>query len=317
VVGETLDILRQSLPRNIRLEQKKPANRLFVTADPVQLGQVLLNLCVNARDAMPYGGQLTIECREAVIDEASLPSGRGFEPGPYVRITVSDTGVGMTPEVLERAFEPFFTTKEVGQGTGLGLSVAYGILRNHGGWITADSTPGVGTSFTIYLPRTPEQAAEAIATPSREDAPGSEGILVVDDEKALRDLTRDLLENCGYTVYEAEEGAEAFSLLSRADGRIRLVLLDLMMPGMPGDEVLMRLRELYPEIPVVVTSGYHAEAREELMAGGAVGFLEKPFTRASLTNAIREALDRSTADVDPRTDMDSREGPDELPRSTV
>lgn len=306
VVGETLDILRQSLPPNIRVEQKRPKERLFVTADPVQLGQVLLNLCVNARDAMREGGLLTITCEETVIDEASLPSGRGFEPGPYVRIAVSDTGIGMTREVLERAFEPFFTTKEVGQGTGLGLSVAYGILRNHGGWISAESTPGAGSTFSVYLPSTSHRTAKASVLEPTECAPGNEGILVVDDEKALRDLTRELLENCGYTVFEAEEGAEAFSVLSRADGKIQLVLLDLMMPGMSGDEVLMRLRELYPEIPVVVASGYHAEAKEELVAGGAVAFVEKPFTRASLTRAIRAVLDGDTSPDRVGSDGESR-----------
>lgn len=313
VVGETLDILRQSLPPNIRIEQRRPEGRLFVTADPVQLGQVLLNLCVNARDAMPDGGLLTIECDETVIDEASLPSGREVEPGTYVRITVADTGIGMTPEVLERAFEPFFTTKEVGQGTGLGLSVAYGILRNHGGWITAESTPDVGTTFFVYLPRTPEQAAATTGAAPRECIPGNEGILVVDDEQALRDLTRDLLENCGYTVYEATEGAEAFSVLGRAEGKIHLVLLDLVMPGMPGDEVLMRLRELYPEIPVVVASGYHVEAKEELMAGGAVAFVEKPFSRASLTQAIRAVLDGTSTPFPSGSDGESLDGPDESP----
>lgn len=262
---------------------------------------------------MPDGGLLTIQCGETEVDEASLPSGRGFQPGPYVRIAVSDTGIGMTPEVLERAFEPFFTTKDVGQGTGLGLSVAYGILRNHRGWITAESTPEVGTTFTVYLPRISEEAAEATVAAPRECVPGNEGILVIDDEKALRDLTRELLENCGYTVFEAEEGAEAFSVLSRAHGRIHLVLLDLMMPGMPGDEVLMRLRELYPEIPVVVASGYHVEAKEELMAGGAVAFVEKPFSRASLTHAIRQVLDGKGRAQSGASHEESTDGPDESP----
>lgn len=268
-----------------------------VVADRAQFEQALLNLTLNAVDAMPGGGTLTIETAPAM-----LSGGYGFEhpgvavtEGRYTLVAVSDTGHGMTADVLEHIFEPFFTTKQIGEGSGLGLSSAYGIVKQSDGYIWAYSEPGVGTTFKIYLPETPSTPLP-VAAPGRDDArfAGSETVLVVDDEREVRSLVVRLLEEEGYRTLAAENGAQAFEMLER-DGRdVRLVVTDVAMPGLGGSELGRRLRETRPDLPVLYTSGF---TDTDVVARGlldrSLPFLQKPFTPSALLERVRAMLDRS------------------------
>jgi len=264
-----------------------------VEADPGQIEQVIMNLAVNARDAMSGGGQLTIETANAVLDEAYARAHIEVEPGPYVMLAVSDTGVGMTPEIQDRIFEPFFTTKLRGRGTGLGLSVVYGIVKQSRGHISVYSEPGVGTTFKVYLPRI-ETAAEttervrAALPPSR----GAETVLVAEDERAVRRVACRALREHGYTVLEAGDPEEALHLASEHAGPIHLLLTDVVMPGMSGRELAERLSPSHPEMVVLYVSGYtdNAIVHHGVLDEG-VPFLQKPFTPTTLARKVREVLD--------------------------
>jgi two-component system, cell cycle sensor histidine kinase and response regulator CckA len=296
VVTSTERMLRRTLGAGIRLEVDLAPSLGTVLADPGQLEQVLVNLALNARDAMPAGGTLTIRTRDMAIDASYAEQHAGLQPGTYVVLEVEDTGVGITPDVQARIFEPFFTTKPVGQGTGLGLATVYGIVTKWGGFTAVQSVPGTGTLFTIYLPRqerTPEfarpEASPALPT-------GREIILVVDDEATVRDSIRRILTRRGYAVLEAPHGAEALRLIDTAI-RVDLVLTDLVMPEMGGRELIAALRARPAAPKTLVMSGYDALAAmpgEPLPPG--TGFLEKPFTMEGLLRAVRTALDVSTAE---------------------
>ncbi|MHB8766383.1 MAG: hybrid sensor histidine kinase/response regulator, partial [Deferrisomatales bacterium] len=266
-----------------------------VRADPGQLEQVLLNLAVNARDAMPHGGRLTIATANVEAD----PAGLGLPPGelasgPHVRLTVTDTGTGMDAGTLARAFEPFFTTKGVGQGTGLGLSTVYGIVKQSGGGVVARSRPGEGTAVEVYLPRTAPVAAQAeAATP---EAPrGTETVLVVEDEATVRMIVRAQLERCGYTVLEAESGPAALALTEARAGPIDLLLTDVVMPGMGGRALAEALAARSPDLRVLYMSGYTDDAlvRQGIATAGA-NFVQKPFSRGALAQKVRQVLDGGT-----------------------
>jgi CheY-like chemotaxis protein len=271
-----------------------------IKADPGQIEQILMNLAINARDAMPQGGRLTIETGNVDLDRTYARLHPGVEPGFYVLLAVTDTGHGMTPEVLARAFEPFFTTREPGKGTGLGLATVHGIVKQSGGHVWVHSEPGQGTSFKIYLPRV-DEPAEKVEAPAVEEPPprGSETVLLVEDDASLRELIRECLESTGYTVIEARHGAEALGICERGPTPIDLVMTDVVMPGMSGRELADRLRLSRPEIRVLYMSGYtgdavvlHGVLRED-------AFLQKPFTAAALARAVREALDKPRADARP------------------
>jgi len=261
-----------------------------VEADVGQIEQVLLNLYVNAWQAMPAGGELYLQTENTVLDDAySQPY--DFTPGRYVKISVTDTGIGMTREVRERIFEPFFTTKEKGRGTGLGLASAYGIVKNHGGIINVYSEPGQGSTFTVYLP-----ASEA-STTTEPGAPegirkGQERILLVDDEEMILAVGRKMLESIGYRVTTAAEGKEAVRLFREGKERIDLVILDMIMPGMGGKETFEQLRSIDPGVNVLLSSGYSLNgSAQEILSKGCRGFIQKPFTLAELSAKVRSILD--------------------------
>jgi CheY-like chemotaxis protein len=257
-------------------------------ADYGQLEQVLVNLAVNARDAMPDGGTLTLDTENVVVDEAYARTRADVVPGRYVRLRVSDTGVGMTPEVAARAFEPFFTTKDKGRGTGLGLATIHGIVTQAGGTIHIDSEPGLGTTFTVLLPTTdapvpdPARSGRDVVDPG-----GGETILLVEDEPAMLEVTRRILADNGYEVLAAGGGAAAVRLAAEHPGDIHVLLTDVVMPEMLGKEVAERVSALRPDVRVLFMSGY-AHPMGDL--GGAREIIDKPFTEAALLERLRAVL---------------------------
>jgi PAS domain S-box-containing protein len=263
-----------------------------VEADAAQIEQVLLNLAVNARDAMPNGGRFSIETTDVVLDDAYVALHPDVEPGAYVMLAVSDTGCGMNAETLRMVFEPFFTTKEPGKGTGLGLPMVYGIVKQHRGSISVYSEPGLGTTFKIYLPRAlgAGQTEGATSLPSSVPARGTQTILIVEDEPAVRKLTQKMLADLGYDVIVAESGIDAVRLAGERDA-IHLLLADVIMPGISGREVFTRVSALHPGIKVLYMSGYTADviAHHGILDAG-VRLLQKPFTGRSLAEKIAEAL---------------------------
>jgi two-component system, cell cycle sensor histidine kinase and response regulator CckA len=263
-----------------------------VKADPSQVQQVLMNLALNARDAMPRGGKVTISTANVEIDETYAGQQLFSKPGSYVTLTVSDTGIGMDKVTQSRMFEPFFSTKEAGKGTGLGLSTVYGIVKQSGGSISAYSEPGHGTTFKIYFPRREEAPA---VIPQEKAAPlrgGSETILLVDDAAPLRKLTRRLLEDCGYTVFDAGDAVEAIRMAGQHEGPLPLMITDGVMPGLSGPDLAKRLAPSRPETRVLYTSGYIDDAIVSPAAlGPRCAFLEKPFSRDALVRKVRELLD--------------------------
>jgi PAS domain S-box-containing protein len=263
-----------------------------VKADPGQIEQALLNLVVNARDAMPDGGTLRIEARNVTLDAAYAADHPGTRPGPHAMVAVSDTGVGMDEVTRQRIFEPFFTTKALGKGTGLGLSMVYGIVKQSGGSIDVSSEPGRGATFRIYLPAVSERPVSRPAVTVPAVARGKETVLVVEDEPALRELTTRVLTGAGYTVLQAGTGAEAVALLERHPGTVDLLFTDVVMPGMTGRELAVRLASLRPAMRVLYTSGYTEDAILRYgVLDDASRFLTKPYTPAELRRRIREALD--------------------------
>ncbi|MBI1916403.1 MAG: response regulator [Planctomycetes bacterium] len=268
-----------------------------VRGDPAQLEQVILNLCANARDAMPRGGRLALATANVELSEEDAQRPREVRPGPYILLEVVDTGCGMDAVNLTHVFEPFFTTKGVGEGTGLGLATVYGIVKQSGGSIRAQSEPGRGTTFRVYLPRYEEDvsaAAVPAAPPAVAPAPGGrETVLVVEDEEAVRGLVRHILQRAGYAVLEAQDGAEALGVCGQHGGPIDLLLTDLVMPRMGGAELVARLGPLRPEVRVLYLSAY----TEEVLARWGIhearaAFLQKPFTPDALTCKVREVLDQ-------------------------
>jgi PAS domain S-box-containing protein len=296
VVRNMMRMLRRAIGEDITLTAHCSTQLPLVKADVGMLEQVLLNLAVNARDAMPAGGQLTIATGERVIRESQPQPGFDVTPGPHVFVAVSDTGGGIAKDMLPHIFEPFFTTKDVGKGTGLGLATVYGIIRQHQGWIDVASEVGRGTTFCFYLPvtnaRPPDDAARL---GDDEELPrGNETLLVVEDEDALRQLVVGVLGNCGYTVIAARSGVEALELWPELMTSVHLLLTDLVMPGgVTGRELAERLREDVPNLRVVYTSGYTAAqsgASEPLVEGS--NFLQKPYQPDTLARIVRAALDR-------------------------
>ncbi|MCU1400151.1 MAG: hybrid sensor histidine kinase/response regulator [Acidimicrobiales bacterium] len=263
-----------------------------VEGDPTQLHQVLLNLCVNARDAMPGGGTLSLSARNVALNDKDAQAVIDAVPGPYVVVTVEDTGTGMTANVLDRAFEPFFTTKGVGKGTGLGLSASQAIVRRHGGFVRASSQPGTGTSVAVYLPADPHLAGGPPAA-ARDDLLRGDGelILVVDDDEAVREITRQILETFGYRTMSAADGAEAVALHAAHGDEIAVVITDMMMPNMDGLTLIAALQRSDPSVKVIAASGLNAN--EVVAAARQLGvalFIAKPFTAELLLNGLHSLL---------------------------
>ncbi|MBD1909723.1 MULTISPECIES: PAS domain S-box protein [unclassified Leptolyngbya] len=288
VLQEIVQIIQQTLPKSIRIQWKQPVQLLnAVHADPTQLHQVFINLCVNASDAMPQGGTLTLEVENCCIDSGYAQMNLDAQPGSYVVTTITDTGTGIPKHLIERIFDPFFTTKEVGKGTGLGLSTVLGIVRNHGGFIRVRSEPGQGTEFQIYLP-----ALEGTTAPEadvEEALPQGQGemILLVDDELAVQQVVKTVLEDCGYRTLTATDGAEAIALYREHQHDINLVLLDLMMPNMDGLTVICTLRQINPQVQIIASSGLPANKNSAVAAGAQV-FLSKPYDTQELLKSIQQ-----------------------------
>lgn len=262
--------------------------------DPRLLQQALVNLALNAREAMPQGGRLTIQTANIEIDGAFAPQHLGLPPGPHVVLAVSDTGIGMDPETRARIFEPFFTTKEVGEGPGLGLSAVYGIVKQHKGDLVVESVPGQGSSLKIYLPRVEKDTPQA-GDPKEALRPvpkGSETVLLVEDEAAVRAVTRESLRVNGYSVLEAADAREAIRICEQHEGPIDLLLTDVVMPGLSGPELAHRLTALRPAMKVLYMSGYDERTLVGHGVGSGMAVLHKPFTTATLGHKVRELLDR-------------------------
>ncbi len=292
-ITEIEKMLRSVLGEDVDLLVKLQPGLGFVRADQSQIEQVILNLVVNARDAMPTGGRLVIETASVDVDEGFGDPHLGLKPGAYVLISISDTGSGMDRETLKHIFEPFFTTKERGKGTGLGLATVYGIVSQSEGKIWAYSEPGQGTTFRIYLPRiTRSGEPETTTAPSESSNRGSETVLVVEDENTVRLVAVASLRKAGYDVLEASDGEEAMRVASAHEGPIHLVLTDVLMPGIHGPALVKRLEERRPAIRALYMSGHADDAllHHGILEGG-LSFLEKPFNRNELTRKVREVLD--------------------------
>jgi PAS domain S-box-containing protein len=294
VVAGVLPMLRRLIGEDVELVNAQDSGLAHVKADPGQIEQVIMNLAVNARDAMPDGGKLILETRNVDLDEVYARQHVAVRPGRYVQLAVSDTGAGMDEETKTRIFEPFFTTKERGKGTGLGLATVYGIAKQSGGYIWVYSEPGRGTTFKIYLPRVDEEIVDLEPPePPPHVARGSETILVVEDEEIVRSLIHQILKAQGYTVLEALHGPEALQICERHGSDLHLILTDVVMPQMSGPEVAKCLATLRPDTKVLYMSGYTDNALAHLGVPDVDGScLQKPFTLESLTRKVREVLDR-------------------------
>ncbi|HJS32833.1 MAG TPA: ATP-binding protein [Alphaproteobacteria bacterium] len=294
-LSELSHLLRRLIGENIELKMVHGRDLHLVRVDQGQLEQVIINLAVNARDAMPRGGQVTIRTQNESVTISLTRGAETLAPGDYVRIDVIDTGVGIAKENLTRIFEPFFSTKEVGAGTGLGLSTVYGIVRQTGGFVLVDSEPGAGATFTIYLPRhrgEVRQLSGAIGEEQkRADLTGVGTVLLVEDEDAVRLFSARALRNKGYKVVEAKTGESALELLGNFDGQIDLMITDVVMPQMDGTTLIKTVREQRPELRVICISGYAEESfRNRLDSTAGVHFLPKPFTLEQLAGKVKEVM---------------------------
>jgi two-component system cell cycle sensor histidine kinase/response regulator CckA len=298
-------LLRRLIGEKVKLDLVHGRDLWPVKVDVSQFEQVVVNLAVNARDAMPDGGKLTVRTANVTVDEAAQLTHKGMPAADYVRIDISDTGTGIPADIVDKIFEPFFSTKEVGKGTGLGLSTVYGIVKQTGGFVYVDSVPGEGTSFRIFLPRhrveldtQPEaQAAkDAAAEPPkpRPDLTGQGTILLVEDEDGLRSLNARGLRSRGYSVIEAANGIEAMEALEEKDGAVDLVVSDVVMPEMDGPTLLREMRKRNPNLKIIFVSGYAEEAFDKsLPENEQFAFLPKPFALSALVEKVKETMTAS------------------------
>jgi signal transduction histidine kinase len=289
-VGSTIKMLERIIGEDIQVSKILAADLWTVYADAAQIDQVLMNLGVNARDAMPNGGRLLISTKNVVLDESYSIQYPYAQPGKYVQLEVSDTGCGMDAKTRQRIFEPFFTTKEIGKGTGLGLSMAYGIIKQHYGHINVYSEPGHGTTFRVYLPATEMAVDEEAIRAAPHYSGGTETILVAEDEEALRWLVKDILESLGYEVLLADDGKSAVEVFVKNRERIDVLLMDLVMPRMSGLEAYEQIQRLRPNLPLVIMTGYSSDSVHCFERFDGL-VLQKPYNIESLGGIIREALD--------------------------
>jgi len=292
IIKDVARLLSETLPRSIEMKIRVAPELWLVRADATQLSQVLMNLCVNARDAMPAGGQLLIQAANVDVDAASAARKPGTQPGPYIVVTVEDTGTGMPPEIVDRIFDPFFTTKALGKGTGLGLSMVLGIVKNHGGFISVVSEPGRGTAFQLYFPAVFDAVPAPSETRRKPPRPGhGETLLVIDDEKDIGSLMRSYLGYYGYQAIVARGGQEALDLYRRHRTDIRAIISDMMMPGMQGSELVGALREINPEAKIILMSGMVGQdGQDKIAALGCAGFLQKPMKGEEVARAVEAVL---------------------------
>jgi signal transduction histidine kinase/ActR/RegA family two-component response regulator len=297
VIQETTKMLKRIIGEDIEFRVDSTEWLWAIEADPDQMVQVLMNLCVNSRDAMPRGGTLTIATGNVRVEQDSVGERLYVAPGTYVVLSVRDTGTGISKEIQERIFDPFYTTKEVGKGTGLGLATVYGIVKQSGGYVWVDSEPGKGACFTIYLPSAKGVPVREIATKDETRPRGTETVLVAEDEDALRDTICEYLRNLGYKVLAAESGPAALSVVNKHQGHIDLLITDVVMPKMSGRELSETLEKMIPELKTIYMSGYTDDAvlRNGICDLGAA-FLQKPFSLGALARKSRETLERVTND---------------------
>jgi two-component system cell cycle sensor histidine kinase/response regulator CckA len=297
IVTDVLSLLEKVIGKDVEIQTSLAPDLGDVRADPSQIEQILMNLCLNARDAMPGGGRLTIKTRGIELDDEACQSTPGLSPGPYVELVVSDDGTGMDAATREHIFEPFFTTKEPGKGTGLGLATVFGIVKQHDGHVSVQSELGRGTTFRICLPA----ALTAVNTPDSggiQDEQvlhgGTETLLIADDHEGMREMVCTALESCGYRVLRCMDGEEAIKLFQKHSMEIGLVILDIVMPRLGGREVAARMRTLRPELPVIFTTGYSADNEgltQVVELGGIV--LQKPYDPKKIARRVRQLLDRA------------------------
>jgi PAS domain S-box-containing protein len=316
LLDELTSIIKQTFPRNIRITRTAPDGLWPITGDASQLHQVLLNLCVNARDSMPKGGRLNITASNVTIDAQFAATSHGAVPGTYVLLTIADTGCGIPADVRDRIFEPFFTTKEVGKGTGLGLATVHTVVKNHGGFLNLESEVGEGTTFKIYLPADLAIRAPETAQPFASQMPRGQDelVMVVDDEYSILEITQQTLEAFGYRVVTARNGAEAVSLYAKRVQEIALVLTDMMMPIMDGVATIHVLGCINPNVKIIAATGLElAENMAKANSAGVRDFLQKPYTAETLVRKVREVIDRPMAGREKRSTVAEPSGVAEVP----
>ena len=291
-IKRTYTILKRTIPRMIEIELILEDDLKNINADPIQMEQILMNLAVNSRDAMSDGGRLVFETKNVTLDEEYFKTNPAAMPGEYVMLSIADTGCGMDKETMEHIYEPFFTTKEVGKGTGLGLAMVYGIVESHGGYITSYSKPDEGTTFRIYYPVLQSDIEVQASEEAEELQGGSETILLVDDEEAVLDIAKSMMERFGYTTITAENGEDAIEIFKKSNPYPDLVILDVGMPGMGGHKCLIELLKIYPDLKVIIASGYPENGKvEKTIKAGAADFVAKPYSLADMVKKVREILD--------------------------
>jgi len=294
IINDQVQMLKRMIGERIEVEVKAGEDIWAVSADPILIGQVVMNLCVNARDAMPQGGRITLESRNTTLDEEFCLANPWATPGRYVELTVMDTGTGFRPEIKDHIFEPFFTTKEVGKGSGLGLSVVAGIVEQHNGLISADSVLGKGAIFRVLLSGLEERYPSVEPVTSLSVQGGSETILVAEDEDSVREITSRILRSAGYVVLEASNGEEAIDLFIARREDIDLLVLDAVMPRLDGKDVFLRIKNEYPDTQFLFCSGYGGdEFGSDFLAAYRVDFLPKPYLQENLLHAVRTILDKA------------------------
>ena len=293
--------------KQIRIQVQKTAQPLVVEADQRQIEQVLLNLYVNAWQAMPDGGDLLLKTSQVSLDETVCKPHQA-EAGRYVTISMTDTGIGMDEATRRRIFDPFFTTKTMGRGAGLGLASAYGIIKNHGGMIKVYSVPDHGTTFNIYLPASEKEVCQEDAPPGRLHS-RSATILLIDDEELIINVGKAMLEKLGYRVVVANGGQKGIDVVAAMGNEIDLVILDMIMPGVDGYTAFDRIRKMQPKMPVILSSGYAINDQTmRMMQKGGRGFIQKPFTMSFLSQKVRQVLETTSSSLSDATMASSEEG---------
>jgi len=293
LLSETREMLQRTIREDIDIDLAVTDGASHIEADASQLVQVLINLVVNASDAMPRGGRVIIECADVELDDAHVAAHPGARPGPHVMLAVTDQGIGMSPDTKEHIFEPFFTTKPVGQGTGMGLATVYGIVSKAGAHVSVESEPGRGSSFRVYFPAVDQEIPEIDPSPTDDRPGGSEVVLVCEDEDVVRRVASRVLRDAGYEVLEAESGRRALELAAEHDGEIHMLLTDVIMPEMNGRELAEAFAPQYPGIRTLFVSGHAREVLDQQdVESGGTDFLAKPFSATVLLRRVREVLDR-------------------------
>ena len=293
-VQQVARILERTIPKMVTIKMKLAENLKVISGDAGQLEQILMNLGVNARDAMPEGGGLTFQTENVTLAKGYYTALLGAPPGEYVQLTVADSGLGMDKETLKHIFEPFYTTKEAGKGTGLGLAIVYGIVKSHNGFVRCTSEKGGGTTFKIYFPTFKAEGVDAVAEAKKESVMprGAETIMLVDDERAVLDIGKELLTQYGYRVLTADGGEQAVEMYVQNKSGIKLVILDLIMPGMGGTKCYKELRRINPDLKVIISSGAASEEQvRETFEIPPSGFINKPYQFKDMLTKVREVLD--------------------------